>query len=375
MHSQYQPKPLILCDYKPMLQKSSRQKKKPLISCSLKPKKVNILKKTKNANKSSIAKATIEITNRCGLSCIHCSSSANRNSDDFLNLEIYKKIVKDLSKMGISELDVSGGEPLLHPDIINILKFSSNLNFQTFYLYTCGIIQKNGKLRPIPWKIIKELKKIPKLMLRLSFHSCFSHEFEEITAQPGSFEMFQKSILRLRKSKISFEIHIVPNKINCNSIESTIIYAKKKLHASNIKIIKLVLQGRASENHEKLSFSEAQEERLQEAIKKTKLKFPEIDVCDAFESNCCYSCGAGIKKLVVRPNADIIPCSALKDIATPFNCNQISLYPLLIEQNFLKQYLKVNLIPCKSCTHYVYCNERCLGQKFHCTKVKKSLRE
>lgn len=65
---------------------------------------------------------TIEITNFCEAGCEYCSTNAvsDRNKAFFLTLE---EIVNYLRKFKyIKRINISGGEPLAHPDFYNILK-------------------------------------------------------------------------------------------------------------------------------------------------------------------------------------------------------------------------------------------------------------
>lgn len=64
----------------------------------------------------------IEPTNVCNLRCSHCPQSTMRREKQYIKLELVEKIVKDIS-MYIPFVDLYlQGEPLLHPEIVDIVK-------------------------------------------------------------------------------------------------------------------------------------------------------------------------------------------------------------------------------------------------------------
>jgi organic radical activating enzyme len=62
---------------------------------------------------------TLEITNYCPHECPYCSSCADPSGTDFLSL---KQIEKALDGKRYDRINISGGEPLAHPDFYYILQ-------------------------------------------------------------------------------------------------------------------------------------------------------------------------------------------------------------------------------------------------------------
>jgi uncharacterized radical SAM superfamily Fe-S cluster-containing enzyme len=82
----------------------------------------------------------IEITNKCNLSCPLCYADAG--SGEFLALDHIEKMMDffQTSEGNQAEiLQISGGEPTLHPDIIKILKMAKDKHFKYIMLNTNGI--------------------------------------------------------------------------------------------------------------------------------------------------------------------------------------------------------------------------------------------
>ena len=84
--------------------------------------------------------ALIEITTKCNLKCPLCF--ANAGEGEFLSLERIEKMMDFFidSEYGQGEiLQISGGEPTIHPDIIEIIKMAKSKNFKYVMLNTNGI--------------------------------------------------------------------------------------------------------------------------------------------------------------------------------------------------------------------------------------------
>jgi MoaA/NifB/PqqE/SkfB family radical SAM enzyme len=68
------------------------------------------------------------LTNDCNLRCRHCWISPRYNSGPVslssLPFDLYKKIIKEAKPLGLNAVKLTGGEPLLHPQISDIIDFT-----------------------------------------------------------------------------------------------------------------------------------------------------------------------------------------------------------------------------------------------------------
>ena len=80
-----------------------------------------------------------EITKECNLKCKHCYTSAGTKEPKQLTTEEVLSVIDHLDKVGISDITISGGEPLLRKDLEKIL---ANLTQRElpFFLYTNGLL-------------------------------------------------------------------------------------------------------------------------------------------------------------------------------------------------------------------------------------------
>ncbi len=69
---------------------------------------------------------------RCNLTCKHCYSiSADKKFPGELGTEEIRQVMADLKAFGVPAIILSGGEPLLHPDIFDIATHAKQLGFYT----------------------------------------------------------------------------------------------------------------------------------------------------------------------------------------------------------------------------------------------------
>ena len=84
----------------------------------------------------------IEITGRCLMNCMHCSSLSSSFNQQEISLNKFKSLLKDAKLLGTQIVELSGGEPLLHSQINNIIK-EAKRDYEV-HLYTSGFIgEKN----------------------------------------------------------------------------------------------------------------------------------------------------------------------------------------------------------------------------------------
>lgn len=105
------------------------------------------------SKKLSCKQITWFVTNKCNLSCIHCGVSANERKFSEVSLTDFQKIIPQLKNIGVEYITLSGGEPLLRKDILDIINMLKDNSFKV------GIVT-NGtfidKLKVLPKKNIPD---------------------------------------------------------------------------------------------------------------------------------------------------------------------------------------------------------------------------
>ena len=81
---------------------------------------------------------SIEIIRKCPNNCLHCSSFSNKNCSEIIPYELFKKVVSGAKNLGLKTVCFSGGEPFLHPDIIEMIEYVYDIGLDS-YVYSSGI--------------------------------------------------------------------------------------------------------------------------------------------------------------------------------------------------------------------------------------------
>lgn len=93
--------------------------------------------------------ATINVTGRCNLSCPYCFFTPRPRGA--MTARDFQRVADELSDLGVFFINVSGGEPFLHPDIGAILRHAHR-TFEHVVTLTNGTA-----LRPAHLRVIQEI--------------------------------------------------------------------------------------------------------------------------------------------------------------------------------------------------------------------------
>ncbi len=82
----------------------------------------------------------IEVSSKCQIKCDHCFRQyLDIGENDFMPLEMYKKIAAECGRYGLFTLKFSmRGEPLLHPDIVEMVRYAKECGIKEVWINTNG---------------------------------------------------------------------------------------------------------------------------------------------------------------------------------------------------------------------------------------------
>lgn len=104
----------------------------------------------------SIKHINIEITKKCNQKCFYCfNDSGYSKTQNELTVEQWKNSLTEISCLNIKSVHITGGEPFLHPQIVEILNHSIDLGLETTILSNGFRIQKLAKDYPHLFNQIK----------------------------------------------------------------------------------------------------------------------------------------------------------------------------------------------------------------------------
>lgn len=87
----------------------------------------------------------IEATNRCNLKCVFCDKLPYLSKDKIgdMDMGLYKKIIDEGTRYGLMGVKLSyRGEPLLHKNIVEMVRYAKNRGILDIYFNTNGMLLK-----------------------------------------------------------------------------------------------------------------------------------------------------------------------------------------------------------------------------------------
>ena len=256
---------------------------------------------------------TLELTQRCPNRCIHCSSLSCPEAMTCLPLDIVKEVIDDAKELGAGTICISGGEPFLYQELLEVVDYIHEHGLQT-YIYSSGVTYVDEKPSSVPSALLTTLVgKIEKLIVNVE--AADSKTYDEIMGTSfGGFEMMKQTIQAAIGVGIVVEAHMVLMKINYKLILEVIALCKM-LGVSRISFLRLVNQGRTIEHQETALLSEEEYDIVHDMLLDYREYYRSgIRLGIPFQS-CSekINCMAGTVKLDIRYDGNVYPCEAFKD--------------------------------------------------------------
>ncbi len=196
-----------------------------------------------------------EITRRCNLRCIHCRSASEmevRGHPDFSTEEAYR-VIEDISSYAKPVMVLSGGEPLIRPDVFEIARYGTKKG-----LRMC--LATNGTL--VNDDICKMIKDSDIKIVSLSLDGSTEDVHDNFRDQRDAFAGTINAARLFKKHGIEFIINSSFTKRNQEEIPKVYKLAKE-LGATAWYMFMIVPTGRGEEIMNELISKEDYEEILE----------------------------------------------------------------------------------------------------------------
>ena len=165
------------------------------------------------------------ITEGCNLRCQHCwinpPYEKNNKAGDFpyVGLKLFKDIVNQGKKLGAYSVKLTGGEPLIHPEIEEILDFIKEEGL--------GLtVETNGTV--CTPEIAKKIKQCRNCLASVSLDAAEAKEHEFVRGVKGSFEKALSGFRNLVKAGIKTQLIMAVIRRNRDQMEELVRLAEKE---------------------------------------------------------------------------------------------------------------------------------------------------
>ena len=137
------------------------------------------------------------VTSRCNLECVHCFSSTEDQTVNELSVEEVESVLDQLEKLGVQQVRLNGGEPLLHPRIDEILKALRHRRLRKVIL-TNGTLLDEEKTR-----LLKQSSVTP----TVSLDDSYANGHDLFRGVKGSFERTIEALELLNRHEVQYGIN------------------------------------------------------------------------------------------------------------------------------------------------------------------------
>lgn len=295
----------------------------------------------------------IELTDKCNLSCKHCYRNA-KHEGTFIDKSKLFDLIDQLSGEGLELVEVTGGEPTLHPDIVEIIEYLVSKLGLVAVLTNGANVNKNV--------IDTFIGSKGKVLVNISIDSSTPDFHDAFRGVKGCWQQSCKAVKELADNGVLVRVAMSVTPENMFDVESTLLLAKN-LGAQSFAWEQCSPQGRGVN----ISWKDVSEydyleyERISKCLRK---KYNELinflpPKSSRMMSLGLENCGGGWRTFTIGPNGDVRMCvnSPLK----MFSFGNVFNDGISVFNNKLLSILSDTPLPrystCKDCKLYTYCSK------------------
>jgi radical SAM protein with 4Fe4S-binding SPASM domain len=259
-------------------------------------------------HKPHLTQFQIELTSRCNERCVHCYIPHESKIGD-IDPPLFYDVLDQCREMGVLNLTLSGGEPMLHPNFVDFLRKAKEYDFSINVLSNLTLLND---------EIVTEMKANRLSSVQVSLYSMNGEIHDSITKMPGSFYKTRDAILKLIENDIPLQISCPVMKQNRKCYVDVAQWAEEhKVRAVTDYIMMARYDHTTGNLDSRLSIEEAgciindiiendpyYKERLVEA------DFTEVEKRDISDDALCGVC---ISSICMVANGSIYPCAGWQD--------------------------------------------------------------
>jgi radical SAM protein with 4Fe4S-binding SPASM domain len=175
-------------------------------------------------------------TNLCNARCLHCSSNSSRAGPDELSTEEAIQMIDQLATCGVVDLACSGGEPLMRPDLFEVLAHARSRGLAV------GVGTNGSTLTPAQARTLAALG-IGRLQVSLDG---FAASHDALRRWPGLFARALKTIRTASEAGLRVHVCCTINRLNAESLIEFTAFVRT-LEISRLNFSRYIPTGRGTD--------------------------------------------------------------------------------------------------------------------------------
>lgn len=298
---------------------------------------------------------TWEITETCNLSCSHCLSADLRAPGSReLDTAACHRVLSELARMQVFQINIGGGEPFLRDDILDLLAHAHALG-----ITTC--VSTNGTA--LNESLVEELLRMDApVYLQVSLDGA-SPGTNDALRGAGTFERILSGIeLLAQYAYPDFSLNMVVTRVNAGELAE--FHALARTFGARTRLSRFRPSGAGCGRWEEYRLSREQLLELSAFLG----EHPDIATGDSFfalepESRRAlglHMCGAARMTCAIAPDGSVYPCAFLCD--PEFLAGNVTDTPLaaIFETSpVLAAFRKLEVESCRGCDRFGVCHGGC----------------
>lgn len=169
----------------------------------------------------------IELTARCNENCIHCYADSTPERTETLTLEEIKAALTAARSMGRPMVQFTGGDPLIHNDLVAAVEFAHGLDFAAIEIYTNGLLLSD--------KLLQQLI-LFKPRISFSIYADSADIHDGITRHPGSWQQTLNAMAQAIDAGFDIRAGVVlmPDNLPCAERMPAFLHERLGLDGSKV---------------------------------------------------------------------------------------------------------------------------------------------
>ncbi|MDD7793419.1 putative heme d1 biosynthesis radical SAM protein NirJ2 [Clostridium sp. 'White wine YQ'] len=251
-------------------------------------------------------------TNKCNMYCKHCYRDAGIQAEQELSTLEAKELINEIAKACFKIMIFSGGEPLMRPDIYELVNYASKLGLRS-------VLGSNGVM--ITREVAKKLKASGVMGVGISLDSLNAKKHDEFRNYNGAWRETVLGMKNCRDEGLPFQVHTTVMLWNKDEILDLTDFAVGMGAVAHHTFF-LVPTGRGGNIENESLTPEMYEELLRNIMMKQKYVDIELKptcapqfmrIAREMEMNPRFGrgCLAGTSYCIISPVGDVQPCAYL----------------------------------------------------------------